>query len=186
MIYMEPGLSPGYRHEEEEEGKEGLEEEEEETSPGFVDSWLRRWLRLHPPATLLLPRETMRDTTICGYDVPANTRVFVNAWAIGRDPASWPAPEEFNPDRFVGSDVDYYGSHFELIPFGAGRRICPGLAMGETNVTFTLANLLYCFDWALPAGMKPEDVSMEETGALTFHRKTPLVVVPTKYQRRAA
>ncbi|CAD6335090.1 unnamed protein product [Miscanthus lutarioriparius] len=152
----------------------------------YLKMVVKETLRLHPPATLLVPRETMRDTTICGYDVPANTRVFVNAWAIGRDPASWPAPEEFNPDRFVGSDVDYYGSHFELIPFGAGRRICPGLAMGETNVTFTLANLLYCFDWALPAGMKPEDVSMEETGALTFHRKTPLVVVPTKYQRRAA
>ncbi|CAD6207656.1 unnamed protein product [Miscanthus lutarioriparius] len=152
----------------------------------YLKMVVKETLRLHPPATLLVPRETMRDTTISGYDVPANTRVFVNAWAIGRDPASWPAPEEFNPDRFVGSDVDYYGSHFELIPFGAGRRICPGLAMGETNVTFTLANLLYCFDWALPAGMKPEDVSMEETGALTFHRKTPLVVVPSKYQRRAA
>ncbi|KAG0546646.1 hypothetical protein BDA96_01G012500 [Sorghum bicolor] len=152
----------------------------------YLKMVVKETLRLHPPATLLVPRETMRDTTICGYDVPANTRVFVNAWAIGRDPASWPAPDEFNPDRFVGSDVDYYGSHFELIPFGAGRRICPGLTMGETNVTFTLANLLYCYDWALPGAMKPEDVSMEETGALTFHRKTPLVVVPTKYKNRRA
>ncbi|XP_002450982.2 4-hydroxyphenylacetaldehyde oxime monooxygenase-like [Sorghum bicolor] len=144
-------------------------------------------MRLHPPATLLVPRETMRDTTICGYHVPAKTRVFVNAWAIGRDPASWTAPEEFNPDRFQGSDVDYYGSHFEFIPFGAGRRICPGLAMGETNVIFTLANLLYCFDWALPApGMKAEDMSMEETGGLTFRRKAPLLVRLTKYQNRAA
>jgi 4-hydroxyphenylacetaldehyde oxime monooxygenase len=147
----------------------------------YMKMVVKETLRLHPPLTLLLP---MRDTTICGYDVPANTRVFVNAWAIGRDPASWPAPEEFNPDRFHGSDVDYYGTHIELIPFGAGRRICPGLAMGETNVTFTLANLLYCFDWALPEGMKPEDLSMEETGALTFLRKTPLVAVLTKYQHR--
>ena len=105
---------------------------EEAAKIPYLKMVVKETLRLHPPATLLLPRETMRDTTICGYDVPANTRVFVNAWAIGRDPASWPAPEEFNPDRFVGSDVDYYGSHFELIPFGAGRRICPGLAMGET------------------------------------------------------
>jgi 4-hydroxyphenylacetaldehyde oxime monooxygenase len=152
----------------------------------YLKMVVKETLRLHPPATLLVPRETMRDTTICGYHVPAKTRVFLNAWAIGRDPASWPAPDEFNPDRFQGSDVDYYGSHFELIPFGAGRRICPGLAMGETNVTFTLANLLYCFDWALPAGMTPEDMSMEETGRLTFHRKAPLVVRPTRYQHRAA
>jgi 4-hydroxyphenylacetaldehyde oxime monooxygenase len=68
------------------------------------------------------------------------------------------------------------------VPFGAGRRVCPGLAMGVTNVEFTLANLLFCFDWALPEGMKPEDVSMEEAGGLTFHRKTPLVLVPTPYQ----
>ena len=77
--------------------------------------------------------------------------------------------------------MDYNGAHFELVPFGAGRRICPGLAMGATNVEFTLANLLYCFDWALPEGMAPEDVSVEEAGALTFKPKTPLMVVPTRW-----
>ncbi|XP_062213979.1 4-hydroxyphenylacetaldehyde oxime monooxygenase-like [Phragmites australis] len=151
----------------------------------YLKMVVKETLRLHPPATLLLPRETMRHIKICGYDVPAKTRIFVNAWAIGRDPASWTDAEEFNPDRFEASDVDYNGAHFELVPFGAGRRICPGLAMGETNVQFTLANLLYCFDWALPEGMAAEDVSMEEAGGLTFHRKTPLVLVPTKYQQRA-
>ncbi|CAN6308487.1 unnamed protein product [Urochloa humidicola] len=150
----------------------------------YLKMVVKETLRLHPPATLLLPRETMRDVTIGGYDVPARTRVFVNAWAIGRDPATWgPDAEEFDPDRFEGNkdDIDYNGAHFELVPFGAGRRICPGLAMGETNVMFTLANLLYCFDWALPAGMAPEDVTMEEAGGLTFHRKTPLLLVPTRY-----
>jgi 4-hydroxyphenylacetaldehyde oxime monooxygenase len=149
----------------------------------YLKMVVKETLRLHPPATLLLPRETMRDVKIGGYDVPARTRVFVNAWAIGRDPASWTADaEEFNPDRFEASDVDYNGAHFELVPFGAGRRVCPGLAMGVTNVEFTLANLLYCFDWTLPEGMKPEDVSMEEAGGLTFHRKTPLVLVPTPFR----
>ncbi|TVU44067.1 hypothetical protein EJB05_03495, partial [Eragrostis curvula] len=150
----------------------------------YLKMVVKETLRLHPPATLLLPRETMRDVKIYGYDVPARTRVFVNAWAIGRDPASWTADaDEFNPNRFEASEVDYNGAHFEFVPFGAGRRICPGLAMGETNVEFTLANLLYCFDWALPEGMKPEDVSMEEAGGLTFHRKTPLVLVPTEYHQ---
>jgi 4-hydroxyphenylacetaldehyde oxime monooxygenase len=73
------------------------------------------------------------------------------------------------------------GSHFELIPFGAGMRICPGLAMGATNVEFTLANILYHFDWKLPEGVKMEDISMEEEGGFTFHRKTPLKLIPVKF-----
>ncbi|CAL4937091.1 unnamed protein product [Urochloa decumbens] len=153
----------------------------------YLKMVVKETLRLHPAVPLLLPRETMRHVTICGYDVPAKTRVLVNAWAIGRDPASWgPNAEEFDPDRFQGrSDaVDYNGAHFELVPFGAGRRICPGLAMGETNVMFTLASLLYCFDWALPEGMTPDDVSMEEAGGLTFHRKTPLLLVPARWYQQ--
>jgi 4-hydroxyphenylacetaldehyde oxime monooxygenase len=145
----------------------------------YLKMVVKETLRLHPPSTLM-PRETIRDVRVCGYDVPAKTRVFVNLWAIGRDPASWAAAEEFEPERFEGSDIGYTGAHFELLPFGAGRRICPGLAMGEANVIFTLANLLYCFDWALPEGMAPEDVSMEEAGVLTFKPKTPLLVMPTR------
>jgi len=146
----------------------------------YLKMVVKETLRLHPPATLLVPRETMQSCQIGGYDVPAKTRVLVNAWAIGRDPASWSADsEEFNPDRFQGSDIDFNGAHFQLLPFGAGRRICPGLAMGVMNVEFTLANLLYCFDWALPEGMTPDNVSMDEAGALIFRRKASLVLVPT-------
>uniref|UniRef100_K4AMG6 4-hydroxyphenylacetaldehyde oxime monooxygenase n=1 Tax=Setaria italica TaxID=4555 RepID=K4AMG6_SETIT len=144
----------------------------------YLKMVVKETLRLHPPATLLVPRETVRDVRIGGYDVPARTRVLGPGELGGR--------QGVPPDRFEGSDVDYNGAHFELVPFGAGRRICPGLAMGETNVTFTLANLLYCFDWALPEGMAAEDVSMEEAGGLTFHQKMPLVLVPTRYHHRTA
>ncbi|CAN6286168.1 unnamed protein product [Urochloa humidicola] len=151
----------------------------------YLNMVVKETMRLHPAVPLLLPRESMRDVSIGGYDVPAKTRILVNVWAIGRDPASWgPNAQEFDPDRFQDKDVDYNGGHFELVPFGAGRRICPGLAMGETNVMFTLANLLYCFDWALPEGMAPEDVSMEEAGGLTVHRKKPLLLVPTRYKQQ--
>ncbi|CAL5088870.1 unnamed protein product [Urochloa decumbens] len=152
----------------------------------YLKMVLKETLRLHPAVPLLAPRETMQHVSICGYDVPAKTRLFVNAWAIGRDPASWASPDEFDPDRFDGSDVDFNGAHFELLPFGAGRRMCPGLAMGVSTMEFTLANLLYCFDWELPEGMTVKDVSMEEAGGLTVHKKTPLVLVPTRYDTRGS
>ncbi|KAF8722283.1 hypothetical protein HU200_022594 [Digitaria exilis] len=143
---------------------------------------VKETMRLHPPATLLVPRLTTRQIKVGGYDIPANMKVIVNAWAIGRDPNVWENPEEFFPERFQESDIDFNGAHFELVPFGAGRRICPGLAMGVANVEFILANLLYCFNWELPDGVRGEDVSMEEEGSLTFHKKIPLMVVPTRFR----
>ncbi|KAL2488495.1 Cytochrome [Forsythia ovata] len=127
----------------------------------YLKNVVKETFRLHPPATLLLPRESMRPCKIGGYDIPAKTRIHVNAWAIGRDPKTWKNPEEFYPERFEDNDVDFRGNHYELIPFGAGRRICPGLTMGSTNIEFTLANLLHCFDWGLPDGMQIEDISLE-------------------------
>ncbi|XBI96330.1 hypothetical protein VPH35_032625 [Triticum aestivum] len=151
---------------------------------GYLKMVVKETLRLHPPATMLLPREAMRDIQIGGYDVPAKTWIYVNAWAIGRDPASWPDdPEEFKPERFEASEIDFKGAHFELTPFGAGRRICPALSMSTATVEFTLANLLYCFEWALPEGTA---VSMEEEGKLIPLLKTPLVLVPTAYRRPAS
>lgn len=151
---------------------------------GYLRMVIKETLRLHPPTPLLLPRETMRDIQIGGYDVPAKTRIYVNAWAIGRDPVSWPGdPEEFNPDRFEANNIDYKGEHAVLMPFGAGRRICAGISMATATVEFTLANLLFGFEWALPEGMTGDDVSIEEEGKVVCHRKTPLVLVPTVYRQ---
>ncbi|KAJ1292711.1 hypothetical protein BS78_01G011000 [Paspalum vaginatum] len=98
----------------------------------YLKMVVKETLRLHPPATLLLPRETTRDVRVGGYDVAARTRVFVNAWAIGRDPASWgDGAEEFRPERFDGSDVDYGGAHFQLVPFGGGATDLPGAGHGR-------------------------------------------------------
>jgi hypothetical protein len=82
--------------------------------------------------------------------------------------------------RFEGSHVDFRGSNFELLPFGSGRRSCPAIAMGVANVELALANLLHCFDWQLPSGMKEEDIDMEETGQLAFRKMVPLCLVPIK------
>ncbi|CAN1285596.1 Cytochrome P450 71B35 [Linum perenne] len=122
----------------------------------------------------------MKQCKIGGYDILPGTQIIVNAYSLGRDPNTWADPESFYPERFQGSDVDYKGSHFELIPFGAGRRICPGLAMGTTAVKSMLANLLYHFDYELPGGMRLEDFPMEAAGGLTIHNKHDVVVVAKK------
>ncbi|KAL5217000.1 hypothetical protein ABZP36_019059 [Zizania latifolia] len=138
---------------------------------------VKETMRLHPPGTLLIPRETIRHTKVGGYDIPAKTKVIVNAWAIGRDPKIWKDPEEFCPDRFEETDIDFNGAHFELIPFGSGCRICPGVAMAVLNMEFILANMLFCFNWELPEGMRKEDIDMEEARGLTIHKKTPLLLL---------
>ncbi|XWS41105.1 hypothetical protein CRYUN_Cryun17cG0052200 [Craigia yunnanensis] len=162
-------------------GKNEKVDGESVASLKYLKMVVKETFRLHPPVTLLIPRETMRHCKIDGYDIFPQTRILVNAWAIGRDPDSWENPEEFYPERFEDNDTDFRGAHFELVPFGAGRRVCPGLAMATTNIEFTLANLLYCFDWEVPYGMKREDIDMEEEGGLTYGRKTPLIVIPIRY-----
>ncbi|KAL7138875.1 hypothetical protein ABFS83_09G012000 [Erythranthe nasuta] len=114
-----------------------------------------------------------------GYDISAGTLVMTNAWAIGRDPASWNEPEKFDPDRFLDSRVDYQGLDFELIPFGAGRRGCPGISFAMATNAFLLANLVREFDWVLPDDV--EDLDMSECPGVTIHRAVPLVAVAKQY-----
>lgn len=149
----------------------------------YLKMIVKETLRLHPPAPLLLPRETISHFQIQGYDFYPKTMVQINAWAIGRDPKYWKNPEEFDPERFAESCVDYRGQHFEFLPFGAGRRICPGLNMGVKIVELALVNLLYHFDWKLPLGMKEEDLDMEEISgfSLTIYKKLPLQLLPFSY-----
>ncbi|KAF8040747.1 hypothetical protein BT93_B2850 [Corymbia citriodora subsp. variegata] len=141
---------------------------------------LKESMRLHPPSVLLIPRETVGHFKLCGYDINPKTRVQVNVWGIGRDPGLWEDPEEFVPERFEDSPIDYKGNHFELLTFGAGRRGCPGISMGMGVVELGLANVLHSFDWELPEGMKEEDVSMEEGAGLTVFKKVPLTLLPVK------
>ncbi|KAJ4889855.1 Cytochrome P450 71B28 [Raphanus sativus] len=122
--------------------------------------------RLHPAAPLLLPRETMSHIKIQGYDIPQKTQILINAYAIARDPSVWKNPDEFDPDRFLDSSVDYKGVNFELLPFGSGRRICPGMAMGITLVELGLLNLLYFFDWGLPENGEAERNMKDKDSAL--------------------
>ena len=151
------------------------------TEMTYLKCVVKEILRLHPAVPLLLPRECRENCEINGYEVPMKTKVIVNAWAIGRDPKYWTEPESFVPERFLSSSIDYKGPNFEYIPFGAGRRMCPGISFGIINVELPLALLLYHFDWKLPSGMKPEDVDMNESFGATVRRKVDLLLVPIAY-----
>ncbi|KAL0642553.1 hypothetical protein Bca4012_040843 [Brassica carinata] len=150
--------------------------EEDLDKAHYLKLVVKETLRLHPAAPLLLPRETMSPIKIQGYDIPPKTLLIVNAWAIGQDPKHWMNPEEFIPERFMDCPVDYKGHSFEMLPFGSGRRMCPGMAFGIATVELGLLNLLYFFDWKLPEESKGMD--MEESGDVTIVKKTPLELVP--------
>ena len=143
----------------------------------YVDAIVKETMRLHPVAPLLVPRLAREDATVDGYDIPAGTRVLVSVWSIGRDPALWDSPEEFMPERFLGSKLDVKGQDYELLPFGSGRRMCPGYSLGLKVIQVSLANLLHGFTWSLPNGMTKEELSMEEIFGLSTPRKFPLEAV---------
>ncbi|XP_047071706.1 desmethyl-deoxy-podophyllotoxin synthase-like [Lolium rigidum] len=134
---------------------------------------IKEAFRLHPPFPLV-PRRAREDCTVMGYDMLKDTNVLVNIFAISRDPRSWKNPEEFEPERFENNIMDYYGAYFELIPFGAGRRQCPGMLFSTSTVHITLANLLYHFDWMLPDGDSLASFDMSEKFGLTVNRRNDL------------
>ncbi|KAM0823010.1 hypothetical protein ACQ4PT_071151 [Festuca glaucescens] len=142
----------------------------------YLKAVVMETLRLHPPTPLLLPRETLEDTQLLGYHVPARTRVLIHAWAIARDPATWgDRGEEFLPERFLEYHQEM-GQDFTFLPFGAGRRGCPGIKFAMPSNQLALANLLYHFDWELAGGRKPP-VDMSELHGLSVRLKTALLLV---------
>nr|ACC59773.2 flavonoid 3',5' hydroxylase-like protein [Vanda coerulea] len=165
----------------------GLEREVEESDMSrlpFLQAVLKETLRLHPPGPLLVPHKTEESTEINGYAVPKNSQFLVNVWAIGRDERLWENPDCFMPERFVaGGEIDFRGHHFELLPFGSGRRICPGMPLGVRMVQLMLASLLQSFEWGLPDGMKPEDLDLTEKHGLSTVLAAPLkaIATPTKH-----
>ncbi|XP_038978059.1 premnaspirodiene oxygenase-like [Phoenix dactylifera] len=156
-------------------------EEEDINKFHYMKLVIKESLRLHQPGPLLLPRVCRETCQVDGYNIPAGSRIIINAWAVARDPRYWEDPESFRPERFDGSSVDYKGGNFEYLPFGAGRRICPAMTFGLAQVEMALANLLYYFDWKLPNGMGPNDVDMTESFGAAVGLKSPLWLIATPY-----
>ncbi|KAA0036260.1 cytochrome P450 CYP736A12-like protein [Cucumis melo var. makuwa] len=152
---------------EKEIGLDKIVEESDLERLEYLKMVVKEIFRLYPPAPLLLPHEALQDCIVDGFHIPKKSRIIINAWAIGRDPNSRIDPHKFDPERFIGSQVDVKGRDFQLIPFGSGRRGCPGMQLGLTLVQFVLAQLVHCFDWTLPNGMSASEFDRTEVLSLT-------------------
>lgn len=152
----------------------------------YVKSIIKETMRLHPPVPLLVPRESLEECTLDVHKIPKKTRVLINVYAIGRDPESWENPFDYRPERFDDSKIDFRGNDFRFLPFGGGRRGCPGYPFGLATLEIALARLLYHFDWALPSGIRADDVDLTEIFGLATRKKTPLLLVPTAHKNLIA
>ncbi|GLJ27040.1 hypothetical protein SUGI_0530190 [Cryptomeria japonica] len=145
----------------------------------YLQCLTKEALRLHPPTPLMLPHKATENVKIGGYDIPKGSNVQVNVWAIARDPALWKDPLAFRPERFLEEDVDIKGHDYRLLPFGAGRRVCPGAQLGIYLVQSMLVHLLHHFTWTPPEGMKAEDIDLTESPGLVTFMAKPVQAIAT-------
>ncbi|XP_010550707.1 PREDICTED: cytochrome P450 71A26-like [Tarenaya hassleriana] len=143
----------------------------------YLKAVIKESLRLHPPLPLLAARESIRHAKFQGYDIPLGTQVMINAWAVGRETATWGVDAEvFRPERHLDSDVDFRGQDFKLVPFGAGRRICPGIAFAIAIDELALANAVHRFDWKTAKGTNEDRTGeVSESTGIPVHRLSPLI-----------
>ncbi|KAL5728113.1 hypothetical protein ACHQM5_001235 [Ranunculus cassubicifolius] len=144
----------------------------------YLEAVVKEVLRLHPTGPLLVPRCPMASSTVGGYLIPAGSKIFVNVWAIQRDPKYWENPLEFRPERFLmnsSNNWDYNGRDFRYFPFGAGRRICVGISVAEKALSTILASLVHSFNWELPRGIK---LDLGEEFGIELKKKVKLEAIP--------
>ncbi|XP_020210443.1 cytochrome P450 76A1 [Cajanus cajan] len=159
-----------------------MEEKDIENLP-YLQAVIKETLRLHPPLPFLVPHMAMDSCNMLGYNIPKESQILVNVWAIGRDSKVWDAPLLFWPERFLEPNtVDYKGRHFEFIPFGSGRRMCPAMPLASRVLPLALGSLLHSFDWILPDGLKPEEMDMTEGMGITLRKALPLKAIPVRYR----
>ncbi|KAJ0559093.1 putative geraniol 8-hydroxylase [Helianthus annuus] len=157
-------------------GEDGKIKEAKLLDLPYLQAVIKETMRLHLPVPLLVPHKTDTSVKLGEYFVPKNTQILVNAWAMARDPRYWETPTMFKPERFLGNEIDYKGQHFEFIPFGSGRRMCPGIPLAHRVVSLMVASFVYHFDWKLPHAR--EEMDMNDIFGLTLLRATPLVATP--------
>ncbi|KAL2477782.1 Cytochrome [Forsythia ovata] len=161
-------------------GVNGLIQESDISRLTYLQAVVKETFRFHPVVPFLVPHKANTDIEINGYIVPKNAQIIVNVWASGRDSNTWSNSDSFIPERFLDRKIDFKGQDFELIPFGAGRRICPGLPLAHRMVHLMLATLIRDFEWKLGEGLNPEEMDMSENFGLTLQKAIPLKAFPIK------
>ncbi|KAG2666465.1 hypothetical protein I3843_15G059500 [Carya illinoinensis] len=156
-------------------GKERQVKDSDIPNLAYLQAVIKETMRLYPAGPLSVPHESSEDCTLAGYHVPAGTRLLVNLSKIHRDPQVWQDPTEFRPERFLTTHKNFNirGQNFELIPFGSGRRICPGISLGLQLVQLTLASFLHAFDISTPSA---EPIDMVEKPGIASIKATPLEI----------
>lgn len=160
-------------------GNRKVEESDIDNLP-YLKAVIKEIMRLHPPIPFLVPRRAVKDTKFKGYDIPEDTQVFVNVWAIGRDEEAWDDVNSFKPERFLGSNVDYKGNNYEFIPFGAGRRMCAGVPLAHRMLHLILGALIHEFEWKFGGDVCKENIDMKDKLGVTVRKEVSLFAVPTK------
>ncbi|XP_076953925.1 putative (S)-N-methylcoclaurine 3'-hydroxylase isozyme 2 [Bidens hawaiensis] len=143
----------------------------------YLNACIKETLRLHPVVPLLIPRRALEACEVMNYTIPKHANVWVNVWAIMHDPKIWEEPNTFNPDRFLDLNIDFYGQDYEFLPFGGGRRMCPGIPSGIKSLQTMLAVLILEYDWSLPNGENPETLDMTEKFGVTLQKEKQLELI---------
>lgn len=160
-------------------GENGVVTEDDLEKMPFLNAIIKETLRRHPPTHLLLSHAATEDAVLGGYTIPKDANLEIYTPWVTQDPALWTDPEEFQPERFLpggeGYEVDWTGNRgVRMIPFGAGRRICPAWSLGIVHVGLLLARMVHAFKWVPFPGSQPDPT---ETFAFTMVMKNPLKAV---------
>jgi cytochrome P450 len=161
-------------------GKDRVVNETDIINLPYLQAVTKEVFRLHPPTPLLIPHQSIEATVVApqGFELPKSTRMFVNVYAIQRDPMVWERPLEFDPERFMKNpEIDVRGAHYQLLPFGSGRRQCPAMGVGILFVQMGLARIMHSFDLSLPQAQDPENLDITERFAINIWLATPLHVI---------
>ncbi|CAH1452737.1 unnamed protein product [Lactuca virosa] len=157
-------------------GLDNIVEESNLPKLQYLDATIKETFRLHPVVPLILRRLPRQVCIVGGYTIAKRCTRFLNVWSIHRDPQYWDNLLEFNPGRFLTNKYDFKGRNLNFIPFGSGRRLCPGVPLAEKMQMYILVSLLHSFDWSLPEGEKHD---LSENFGITLKKREPLIVVPS-------
>lgn len=142
----------------------------------YLQAIVKETLRLYPPSPLLVPHENTEECVVSGYRIPKGTRLYANVMKLQLDPKVWPNPEQFNPDRFLSTDINFRGQDYEFIPFGSGRRSCPGISYALQMEHLTIGHLIQGFNYQTPSN---EPLDLQEGIGMTMPKVNPVEVIIT-------